>query len=208
MTRAFLCLTLLFSIIFVNVAQAQDPFLEKAEKWFNNLKTAQASFVQTGADGQDRTGTFYLSRPGRLRFEYDAPIDDFIVADGVMIHFYDGELRDVSNALIGQTPADFILRGHLSFTDMAGDLIVTETRHSGNVFRMTLLQRGDPDAGQIIMDFSKEPINLMGWGIMDSMGGYTKIALNNLEKDVQISPTLFRYIDPEIKSGKRTPFNN
>lgn len=192
---------------FAAPAAAQDPFLEKAERWFNSLDDARADFIQIGPDGSEATGTFYLNRPGRMRFEYDAPLRDFIVADGVMVHFYDGELDDTSNALIGQTPAEFILRNNLDFTGTSDKLIVTETRHSDDVFRMTLVQRNDPEAGKIFLDFAKDPIYLIGWGILDAMGGYTKITLTSLDTDVNLDPSLFRFVDPAIAEGRRFQFN-
>lgn len=209
MIRVILCFTILaLGMCFTTTpARANDPFLETAEKWFNSLDDVQARFQQINADGTEATGTFYLNRPSRLRFEYDAPITDFIVADGVMIHFYDGELNDVSNALIGQTPADFILRNDLDFSSDSEDLIVAETRHSGNIFRMTLVQRDDPEAGKILLDFSKEPLGLVGWAIIDGMGHFTQIRLTSLERDVKHNPRLFVFVEPDEALGRRRQFN-
>jgi outer membrane lipoprotein-sorting protein len=203
-----LSLVLVLSVSFTSLAQANDPFLLKAQNWFNSLDDAKARFAQIGSNGSELTGTFYLNRPRRLRFEYDAPITDFVVADGILIHFYDGELNDVSNAPIGQTPADFILRNDLDFLSDRDELLVTETRHNGNIFRMTLVQRDDPDSGKIILDFVKEPMRLLGWAIMDSVGNFTRIRLDELERDVKLDPRLFVFVEPDEKLGKRRQFNN
>jgi outer membrane lipoprotein-sorting protein len=189
-------------------AHANDPFLKKAEDWFNNLKTAKANFTQIGYDGRQATGQFYLKRPGRLRFEYDAPLKDFVVADGIMVHFYDGELEDMSNAPIGQTPADFILRKRLDFTSVDSDLIVRKTEHKHNIFRVVMIQKEDPEAGEIVLDFTKKPMQLNGWLIKDSLGNITQINLDGLVLNERLDPALFVYKDPKAPKYKKHNFNN
>ena len=60
-------------------AQAGVP---EVEKYFNSIRTLQARFVQSNPNGSVVQGTLYLRRPGRMRFEYDAPSQLKIVADG------------------------------------------------------------------------------------------------------------------------------
>ena len=52
---------------------------QRAQDYLQNLKSARARFVQTTHDGSQLVGTFYLQRPGRLKFEYDDPIEDFVL---------------------------------------------------------------------------------------------------------------------------------
>ena len=76
-------------------AQAQqNPDVQAVQKYLNSLNTMWAKFIQTSPDGDSVSGTFYLNRPGRLRFEYDAPVDDFVVADGNFIYFYDAAVKE------------------------------------------------------------------------------------------------------------------
>jgi outer membrane lipoprotein-sorting protein len=180
-------------------AQAQTkeilpPSARKVERYLQNLTTAHARFLQTGPDGSQLTGTFYLSRPGKLRFEYDDPIDDFIVADGFFIYFYDSELGEQSNAPIGQTLADFILRRDLS---LSGDLQVADIRHTGQLMLITLTQSDDPAAGSITLGFDPDPLELKKWRITDGAGFMTEIELSQFEKDVTFDRRdLFAYRDP------------
>ena len=196
-----------FGLIFLSImavstgALASDPYIAKAQEWINNLSTAKARFVQTNPDGTQMDGTFYLNRPGRLRFEYDE-VDDFIVADGLLIHFYDSEIEEASNALIGQTLADFILRKNLNLVDpRKSSLIVSETKHSNSVFRMVLVQKDEPDAGKIVLDFDKEPFLLRQWSIYGPQGSVTEIALTKLHLNPKLDGALFRFVDQKAKPG-------
>jgi outer membrane lipoprotein-sorting protein len=44
--------------------------LERVNTYLNSIRTLKGSFVQIDPDGQVDQGTFALSKPGRMRFEY------------------------------------------------------------------------------------------------------------------------------------------
>jgi outer membrane lipoprotein-sorting protein len=174
------------------------PEVAKAEEYFKNLTTAQARFLQTAPDGSQTRGTFYLSRPGKLRFQYDKPLADFVVADGLFIYFYDGKLKQQSNAPISQTLADFILRKNLKLRD---DLKVTKISRGGGLLQMTVVQAASPASGSLTLGFKEEPtFELKKWRIKDATGSITEIELSDLKRNVKLSSSLFRFIDPNPRS--------
>ena len=93
----------------LHAASERPPSVVRAETYLRDLDTARARFLQTAQNGSQLAGTFYLNRPGKLRFDYDDPVEDFIVADGRFIYFYDSQLGEQTNAPIGQTLADFLV---------------------------------------------------------------------------------------------------
>ena len=178
--------------------------IAQAETYMNTLTSAQARFVQTAHDGTQLVGTFYLQRPGKLRFEYDPPIDDFVVADGRFIYFYDSELKQQSNAPIGQTLADFFLRKNIAFN---GELTVTDVQRGGDLLQITLVQSDDPQNGSITLGFSETPeMALKKWRIVDAQNLITEIELFYFKTDIEHPRNLFAYIDPEHGQSS-TSFN-
>jgi outer membrane lipoprotein-sorting protein len=195
-----LCAALVLTV-FAAPARAEEtvkkgfpPSVTKAEIYFDNLKTAKARFLQTSPDGKQLAGTFYLSRPGKLRFEYDSPVRDFIVADGTFIYFYDAQLGEQSNAPIGQTLADFLLRPNIRLRD---DLRVTGVVRGGGLTQISVVQTSDPAAGKIILGFTDEPFELKKWRVVDSTGAVTEVELFDLEKDIKIDSKMFVYRAPK-----------
>jgi len=176
-----------------SIAYAKDARVAQAEEWLRNLKTGQSRFTQRASDGSVLSGNFYISRPGRLRFQYDAPVTDFIVADGTFIYFYDGAQNQMSNAPIGTTLADFLLRKDAR---LDGDLSVLNVRERDGLISMTVTQTADSSAGQLTMNFSKEPFNLKSWTILDASGQSTDITLTDLRLGVPVDPALFVFKDP------------
>lgn len=169
------------------------PSVVKAEEYLRSLGMAKARFLQTAQDGSQLIGTFYLSRPGRLRFEYDA-LDDFIVADGYFLYFYDSDLGEQSNAPIGQTLADFLLRDDLS---LSGDVTVKSVRRSDDLLQITLMQTEDPDAGSLTLGFKENPMELKKWEVTDATGAVTEVELFQLESGIDLPHNLFVYSDPK-----------
>ncbi len=171
--------------------------IAKAENYFKTLTTAKSRFVQTAPDGKQTRGNFYLSRPGKLRFEYDAPIKDFVVADGLFIYFYDDQLKQQSNAPISQTLADFLLRKNLK---LSGDLKVTQIKRDGGLMQMTMVQAAEPNAGSLTLGFQETPgLQLKKWQVRDATGNITEIELFNVETGMNLPSKLFVYLDPNKK---------
>lgn len=186
---------LLVFLGFAAIAHAQTAALDikKAEDYLKNLKTVQAEFIQTAHNGSRLSGTFYLNRPGKLRFEYNE-VDDFIVADGTFIYFYDSELQEQTNAPIGQTLADFLLRKDIKLT---GDLNVQKISKEDNLKTFTLVETGNEGGGAVKLFFNEEPFALKKWQITDAAGLTTEVLLRDMKRDIDLPSKLFAYFKPK-----------
>lgn len=179
-------------------AQASEREIQMAQDYLRGLSTAKADFIQRDHNGNQMSGTFYLNRPGKLRFEYNE-VKDFIVADGVFIYFYDSELGEQTNAPIGQTLADFLLRKDLS---LSSDLVVKNVSQQNGFQILTLAQKDDEGAGLVKLFFSLEPYALTKWQIIDAAGLTTEISLSNMQRDIKLPASLFAYIAPKTDKPK------
>ncbi len=175
-------------------AQVQDPEVKKAEAYLQSLKTLTADFIQTSSLGSRLSGQFYLSRPGKLRFDYNE-VEDFIVADGVFVYFYDSQLQQQSNAPIGQTLADFLLRKNLS---LGGDLKVVKLFKKNGYVSITVVQKDEPAAGEVELIFQEVPYQLERWRVKDPQGETTEVVLKNVKTGMEFKDvSLFGYKDPK-----------
>lgn len=179
--------------------QAKAEDIERAEKYLQDMKTAQARFVQTTHNGAQLVGTFYLSRPGKLRFEYDPPMENFVVADGTFIYFYDAELDEQTNAPIRATLANFFLRKDFSFND---DLVVKDAKENQGLLMVTVVQADEPEAGSITFAFGKKPFELKKWRVIDGQGLITEVELFYLKTGVKHDDDLFYFVDPNKVDGQ------
>ncbi len=176
----------------------QQQAVKAVEDYLGGITTLRARFIQTANDGKQQTGTFYLSRPGKMRIDYDPPVTDFIVADGILIYYYDGQMKQQSSAPISHSLANFFLRKDLK---LSGDISVSDVRRANNTLQMTLVQTRNPLAGSLTLMFSENPLQLQSWRIVDAQGLVTEVSLQAVEAGSPLDNAMFHYYDPAIRQS-------
>lgn len=169
---------------------AEQADLNRIETYLNGLGTIQSRFVQANPDGTHSEGTMYLQRPGRLRFEYDAPDPYLIITYGKWFIYVDKELDEATYVPVEQTPAYFIVKENIQF---GGSLRVASFRRGNSVFRVELEQVDQPDAGRVMLIFTDAPLQLRKWQVLDAQGNLTDTTLINPNFDVPLNERLFEY---------------
>lgn len=184
------------------IGDAEAADIERIERYLNNIRTITARFLQSTSEGGYAEGTLFLSRPGRLRIEYDDPVPVLIVADGRWIHFYDSELGQVNRLPITDTPAAILLREKV---DLGEDVRVTSFERGPGTIRITVEDAANPESGALTLTFSDKPLMLRQWMVSDAQGIETTVAIYDTRRDVPLSPKLFEFRDP---TKPRVPFGH
>src|SRR5262249_52349006 len=119
--------------------------IARVEAYLNDIKTLSARFMQVSDTGGTAEGKLFLSRPGKLRLEYDPPVPILMVANsGFLIH-YDKQLKSVTHLPIDSTPAGLLVREHVA---LSGDVTVSAVERGPGSLRVTMTQTKDPNAGK------------------------------------------------------------
>ncbi|NQU57291.1 MAG: outer membrane lipoprotein carrier protein LolA, partial [Rhodospirillales bacterium] len=160
----------------------------RIEKYLNGLVTLKSRFLQASSTGNFTEGTFYLSRPGKMRIEYDPPVQFLIVADGTWLIYEDKELDQVTHIPLGMTPADILVQEDLSL--LSGDLVVTKVERGPGIIGLTVA-RQDDDSGRLTLIFADKPLQLKKWIVVDPQGVKTSVSLLSTQRDVSFDPKLF-----------------
>src|SRR4051812_42578239 len=169
---------------------AQDTLdLQRMAAYLNNIRTMVARFQQVGSNGGS-TGRVWVMRPGRMRFEYDAPTQIALLADAQSVYYWDKELNQTSKYELRQTPAWFFLRDPISF---GGDVVVTRFERAGGVVRVTLVEGGRPELGSLTLVFRENPLALVQWTVVDQQGKTTTVSLHDVQFGVALDPGMFQY---------------
>ncbi|MDT8345234.1 MAG: outer membrane lipoprotein carrier protein LolA [Thermohalobaculum sp.] len=176
------------------LAQAVDPRdLARITNYLNGTTTLMGEFVQVGPDGDLSTGTFWMRRPGRMRFEYDLPNPALIIADGTWVGIYDRGLETLDRVPLGQTPLDILLRDRV---DLRREGVVTAMERSDGQIRVRAIDPDAPDQGSITMIFADNPLELRQWVVVDAQGLTTTVALSDLRANVAIEGEKFFIGEP------------
>lgn len=197
MTAVLATVLLAFAAALPAQAQAGVPELEQ---YFNAIRTMKARFVQSNPNGSVVQGTLYLRRPGRMRFEYDAPSQLKIVADGYQVTMWDPATRDFGQWPIGWTAATFLVRENLA---LSGDLRVERIDRVNGLLEFTMSQTRKPQEGKVIVRLAETPLQLRGWTIIDNRGQRVTVSLTDLQTGLQLADSLFKNDSPDPASMRR-----
>jgi outer membrane lipoprotein-sorting protein len=95
--------------LFATFDASQKAQAARVSSYLSSLQTLVGNFVQVGPDGSKTKGDFYIQKPGKVRFEYDAPSPIAIIADGSSLAVRDRKLATQDIYPLSQTPLRFLL---------------------------------------------------------------------------------------------------
>jgi len=192
--RTFLAV-LVSLLTLAGAARAQQVGIPEIEQYVNSIRTLQARFVQRNPNGSMVQGTLYVRRPGRMRFQYDAPSQLKVVADGTQVTLWDPATRDFGQWPIGWTAASFLVKEPFR---LSGDITVQGLqRTSDGGLQLTMVQTKKPQEGQIVVQLAANPLALRGWTIIDNRGNRVDVSLSNVQTGMQLADSLFKYDGPD-----------
>ena len=177
----------------VVLSDADQATLRAAETYLNGLHTLKAKFLQIGPDGATTTGTAWLDRPGRMRFEYDPPSPLLLVAGNGTVVFRDNKADQTSNIPMEQTPLGLLLRDRIA---LSGDVTVTDFQRPPGQLQITVVKTASPDDGSLTLLLNADPLALEGWTVIDAQGRETRIRLSQATLGGDFDPSLFVFVDP------------
>ena len=163
--------------------------LKRIESYLNGIKTLIAPFTQIDSEEVESEGTFYLSRPGKLRWEYLPPTPILIIAKGSLMTYYDSELDQVSHVGLDDNISGFLTRKNISFSDEKIEIIRFDK--TNDEIRVAIAQKGQDGEGMLTLVFDDKKTALKRMEILDAIGKTTKVTFTTLIYDKKLENSLF-----------------
>ncbi len=155
----------------------------------------QISIDESGNPGKPNIGKFYLSKPGRFRWNYHSPYKQEIVANGEKVWFYDADLEQVTvkqiGTAIGSTPA-LLLTGQVDLDD---NFIIEDLGVKDGKEWIKLIPKGDDNTFKYIA-IGVQGNLLQGMELSDNFGQLTRIMFSEIELNNEIPPAIFEFVAP------------
>lgn len=171
----------------------KNAVIDRVGKALTDVKTAQGKFTQVDATGGSSSGSFYINRPGKVRFEYTAPEAMFIVSDGTSVSVEEPKRKSYDSVPLSSTPLHLFLRSNV---DLKRDGSVTDVSNSNGSYFVTLVDKTGEAQGKMILEFRASDFELLGWRSIDGSGAETRVSLTDTQKNVSLKPSLFVVKDP------------
>jgi outer membrane lipoprotein-sorting protein len=177
------------ALVWAQMALAEKLPLNAISSFLNDLKTAQGSFTQINDDGSISTGTIYIKRPGKMRFEYNAPDSALVVASANAVYIADSKSNQPPETYpLKRTPLSLILARDVN---LGRANMVTGHSYDGTATIVTAQDPENPEFGNIQMKFTANPVQLRQWVINDDGGGQTTVILGELRTGGSLPNRLF-----------------
>ena len=168
---------------------AQELPLDRISAYLNGLTRAEADFTQYNADGSVSSGTVYIHRPGRMRFEYNPPNKALVIAGAGEVAVFDPKSNQPPEQYpLAKTPLNLILAPHIDLS--TAHMVVGHEAQDGSTVVIAQDPK-HPDYGTIRMVFSDNPVALTQWTISDDAGGQTTVKLSALTPAATLPDSLF-----------------
>ncbi|MGH7003766.1 MAG: LolA family protein, partial [Alphaproteobacteria bacterium] len=173
------------------LAPADQAEVAKVEAYVNRLSTFKADFVQIAPNGATARGTLWISRPGRLRVEYRPPVKLRIFATPQWLIVEDCKVKEPQYLPLRSTPAGILIQERIA---LSGEFRVTQVKRENQWLSVRIVEAKSPEKGSMSLVFRNNPLQLIGWTVIDQNGGPTQVSLENIQAGIPLDVNLFGYI--------------
>ena len=173
-----------------NLSAEQRTIVDRVNGYLSGVQALSGKFIQVGPDGARTQGDFVISKPGRVRFEYDDPSPIELIADGSSVVVRDRRLATQDVYPLSQTPLRFLLADRV---DLSKDTHLVAV-YADDVFVTVVAEEksGIVGTSRLMIMFSTKDMQLKQWTVTDPQGYDTTVAVYNLDTSKRPDPAMFK----------------
>lgn len=169
-----------------------------AEEYLNSIKNLSANFIQTDEHGNIQKGTFYLYRPGKMRWEYTDPNEILIIINNRNMVHYDKKLDQVSYFCSRNDFINLLVKEKIDFE--SEKIFVKDLKYNDSRIKLILGKVDGP--GSLTVVFSKSPFQIKKLEIVDDAQTQVEITLLDIEQPPDQETSLFEFTNQKYMRNK------
>lgn len=201
--RSIYIFLIFLSIIFLyQLSSAQNQeIIKEVEKHLNQIKTAKAQFKQIGPEkGMERTGFFYIEKPGKLKWEYLNPKKITVISDNNKVSYYDYEMEELTKIDQDHTLARLLTTHNISLKKMVNIISIIEKKNSVEVIASKKEKINEMDKyPYLVLNFKRKPtLTIDKIIVVNDEITLTEISLTNLDINTPITESEFKFKNPSF----------
>ena len=173
----------------LSLSSEQEQAINGVSDYLNSFQTMQGEFTQISPKGNLSRGVFYISKPGKMRFEYAPPNPFLIVSDGKWLTVKNVKKEKGDQFPLSQTPLRLVLSNKV---DILKDTKILDFQEQDGILSVTLEDKKNTlGSGQLTLVFDQTHQALQQWVVIDGKGRRTTVTLENAVAGVDADPQLF-----------------
>ncbi|HWR98443.1 MAG TPA: outer membrane lipoprotein carrier protein LolA [Candidatus Methanoperedens sp.] len=188
------------------LAESPAALLRCVQARYGALRDLAATFVQESrvvslGRPRSRAGRLFLQPPGRMRWEYDPPDAQLIVADGRQFWLYRPErkqavVQPMDAALSRQTPFLFLLGKGDFATEFSWEERDVPAGPGGAVTVALRPRVESADLARLTLEIVPGECRLAGTLVEDAYGNLTRLTFAAERANAGLDPAQFRFAPP------------
>lgn len=168
-------------------AQGASAAAQQIADHFSRVRSMTGEFVQFGPRGEQTGGTFYIERPGKIRFNYEKPSPIRVISDGDSVVINNRKLDTWDIYPLSKTPLKLLLGDRI---DLSGDR-VKQVKEEADMTTIVLGDKSVFGDSKITMMFDPKSYELRQWTITDQQGQDTSVMIFNVQEGVKFAKDMF-----------------
>ena len=172
--------------IFISSSLKSDENIKKIFSYLENFSSLKSDFIQINNNGNILTGKIFLSRPGKIRIEYNEnPL--VVISDGKKVATVNKKLKNVTFYSLNDIPVKMLLYKDFDLNKIK----ILNYREKDNNLFLNLTEYKFAEQGFVEIIFEKNPFQMKKWTVISNDQSKTEILLNNLEFNSKIEKNKF-----------------
>jgi outer membrane lipoprotein carrier protein len=178
---------------------------EKVDKHYNNLQTLEADFTESyqGAGiSRSESGTLWLRRPGRMRWQYEQPRKKLFIVDGKTAWFYANgdqmaQKAQVKNLDDLRTPLAYLLGRTKLEKEFEGLSIAPDQKpqNGGAIVLRGVPKNMKERVSQVLLEVTNDGV-ITRIVAEELDGSTTEFRFSNQHENVQVAGDKFKFSAP------------
>ncbi len=183
------------------VSKDLKQVLDRLQRHYHDTNSSTAKFSEeiaaVGAPKRTRQGTVSFRKPGRMRWEFEAPEVETIVSDGETLYNYDPDLNQVvetplKQALKSSSATSFLL----GIGNINRDFKAAFANPPTPTGLVDLILDAKTGGYKIEVGLDPKSYNLMTLTLTDQLGDVTRIDFSDIHDNVELPDSTFAFKTP------------
>lgn len=184
-------------------AENEDQIVDQLQKSYDSIVDFTADFRQeTELKTLNKTlkafGKVTFKRPGKMLWRYDEPKNQWVLADGKSLYFYQPDQKQVlktplKNAFRSDVPLTFLL----GIGNLKRDFKATSKGVEGNLYVLQLGPKDGKGVDEVTLGVDRQNYQITWARIRDGAGNLTTVHFSNIRRGVGVNDSVFRMQVPE-----------
>lgn len=185
-----------------------ETVARRVQAWADGIPGFEARFEQVSqpvALGGGRppapvmsSGRVFLAKPGRMRWNYEEPVESQVVSDGTELWIYDPAAREVQHL---EATQGFLEGAALQFLMAEGRLVKTfelSVRECNrDEVEIELVPRADASYERLVLRVRSGTGEVLATTLVDLLGNRTQVRFEDAQSDRAPAASRFRFEVPE-----------